>query len=933
MKLTITKLKFFVFCLLNYLAINISFAQKTTLDNLVTSDTIKVVNEDEILKTPFGVFNLSQTTGSVFRISGKELRKTSGDNLSEALRGRVPGLRVVRTSNVPGTIDIENLYSYSLNGGTPYVLVDGQPRGLQVDLREVEEVIVLSDPTFNSLLGNFGDNGLIYVITTGNKIGKPVVEVNLQQSINIVTRLPELLSAAEYARVLNRASNNDGFGDVYSQEAIDAYENGSDPINYPNIDRQDVYLSNLSLSNYASLNAYGGTEKVEYSAFVGYSDWEGLEKVGAKIEGKNLTFRTKINTRVTELIRAHASVYGKFGTNDRPVLGANAMMWDINRIPANEFPLKVGDSAYIVSNNYGENTLSELELGGQRSDYNSNMVFDMGLDFDFKNYVPGLKYDTYVLLKTYNQHTLQNNNTPGLYTLENLQDVDGLDSLAVKLFRQENLVINASRISTGVQRTFTYGGNFSYFKKFNESTLNLNLSHLLYYNLESANTRPDSRNLTFNLNGSYALKNKYILYANMNMSSSSKFLDENRTRLFPTVGVAWIASNEDFLNDNSFFDRLKFRASYGKIGTEYPTTNNSFLYLDTYGTGTKTYLGSEITTQNTNSYQTTQTGNKDIDWIIFDQFFAGTEVQFLKKFKLDVNYFNVKISNLVTQASALYASSLGRNAYLPNINFIEYRNTGFNSNITFNDSKGSFRYYASFNAGYNKRIKEKLAEVQYPDEYRLQEGQATDNIVGYLSDGLFTTDNIDDALPQFGEVQVGDIKYVDLNGDNVIDTRDQTTIGNSIPRFNYGINLGVEYKGINLDVVGMGVANYDFNLNGREYFQPVGLRTYYGSVNKDLPNGNSNPRLSTIPSLNNFTNSDYWLVDGSYFRISNAELGFTLPESVLGNGAFTNVKLFLRGSNLALFSKIKDLDPEDINAGYSEYPMMRSFVFGATMNF
>lgn len=932
MKLTITKLKFFVFCLLNYLAINISVAQKTASDDsLVISEPTKLTNENELLKTPYGVFNLSQTTGTIFRISGKELRKTPGDNLSEALRGRVPGLRIVRTSNVPGTINIENLYNYYLNGGQPYILVDGQPRGLQVDLREVEEVIVLSDPTFNSLLGNFGANGLIYVITSGNKTGKTVVEVDYQQSINTVTRLPELLSAAEYARVMNKAANNDGFGDIYSQEAIAAYENGSDPINYPNVNRQETYLNNQSISNYASLNVYGGSEKVKYGAFVGYSDWEGLEKTGRKIDGKNLTFRTKIDTKINDLLRAHASVYGKFGSNDRPVLGANAMMEDINRIPANQFPLKVGDSAYIVSNQYGENTLSELEAGGERSDYNSNMVFDMGLDLDFKDYIPGLKYDTYAVLKTYNQHTSQNNNTPALYTLENLQDLNGLDSLVLNVKRRETEVLNQSRIETAVQRTFNYGGNLSYFKKFDESTLNLNFSHLLYYNLESSSGVADSRNLTFNLNGSYAHMNKYILYANINMSSSSKFLDNNKTKLFPTVGAAWIASNEDFMKDSNTLDRLKFRASYGKIGAEYG--NNAFLFLDTYGGGSKTYLGTTTVTQNTVSYQRTATANKDIDWIIYDQLFAGVEMQFLKKFKLEFNYFNIKISNQISKVNALYATALGRDAYLPVINYNQDRNTGFNANINFSDTKGDFRYYASINAGYNKKTREKYAEVQYPDAYRLKEGQATDIIVGYVSDGLFTAENIGDALPQLGQVQIGDIKYVDQNGDNKIDVRDQTTIGNSVPRLNYGLNLGVAYKGINLDVVGMGVADYDFNLNGREYFQPKGLRGYFGTVNKDLPNGNTNPRLSTIPSDNNFVNSDYWLVDGSYFRISNVELGYTLPESILGNGAFTNVKLFLRGSNLALFSKIKDLDPEDINAGYSEYPMMRSFVFGATMNF
>ena len=323
MKLNITELKFFAFCLLNALTINIGVAQNTPINNLAIQDSIPA-NKNEFLKTPFGVFNLSQTTGAVFRISGDELRKTAGDNLSEALRGRVPGLRIVRGTNTPGT---NGGYSYILNGGTPYVLIDGQPRGLQVDLREVEEVIVLSDGTFNSLLGNLGDNGLIYVVTKGGKVSKPTVEVNYQSGFNMATRLPELLSAPEYAEIINQASNNDGLGDIYSPEDIAKYKDGSDPINFPNVNSRETFLKSSSPSNFASLNVYGGKEDLKYSAFVGYSDWEGLEKVGYPINGRDITFRTKIDTRINNLLRTHASVYGKFGKNNRPILGCRCYVF------------------------------------------------------------------------------------------------------------------------------------------------------------------------------------------------------------------------------------------------------------------------------------------------------------------------------------------------------------------------------------------------------------------------------------------------------------------------------------------------------------------------------------------------------------------------------------------------------------------------------
>lgn len=927
MKLTIIKFNLFVFCFLNALAINTVVAQNNSTQALTTKDKQKTKNNDEILRTPFGVFNLSKTTGAIFRVSGDELRKTAGDNLSEALRGRVPGLRIVRSTNTPGT---EGSYSYILNGGTPYVLIDGQPRGLQVDLREVDEVIVLNDATFNSLLGNLGSNGLIYIITKGGKKSKPVVEVNYQRGINVPTMLPKLLSAAEYATVINKVSNNDGFGTVYSPEAIEAYTNGLDPIKYPNVNSQETFLKKSSPSNFASLNVYGGQENVNYSAFIGYSDWEGLEKIGNPIEGRNITFRTKIDSRITNMIKTHASVYGKFGENKRPVIDADEMFLWMSATPANAFPLKVGDSAYVVSNQFNTNLLSELEKGGTRTDYTANLVFDLGLDFDFKKYVKGLTYDTYLMMRTYNAQSLVANNTPKLYTLETIEGQDP----TLKLYRNEVLQLNVSRTSPGIQRNFTYGGNVNFSKTFNKSSLNFNFNHLLYFEPNIDASVPDQRNLTFNLNGSFALKNKYIFYANLNSSSSSKFIGNNRTKYFPTISAAWIASNEDFLKDSNVINHLKLRTSYGIIGTEY--TASSFLYLDTWAGGKNNstmYLGTGTSTQNNYGYRLSSTANEAIDWVVYNQMFAGLELQMFKKFNFEVNYFDIAINNQITQASALYATALGNDVYLPQLNFTERRNKGLNTNITFNDNIGGFKYYLSVNAGYNKITGEKIAEVAYPDQYRLQQGQAEDNIIGYVSDGLFTAENIGSALPQFGNVQIGDVKYLDQNGDNVIDSRDQRAIGNSTPRVNYGINVGVAYKGFNLDVVGMGVTGYELNLNEYAYYTTTGLRNYYGSALNNLPNGNENPRLSSIGSINNYKNSDYWLVDGSYFRISNLELGYTIPQSIVTNSPFTNVKLFLRGTNLALFSKMKDLDPEDPRSGFFEYPMMRSFILGASISF
>ncbi|MBK0384057.1 SusC/RagA family TonB-linked outer membrane protein [Pedobacter sp. SD-b] len=897
------------------------------MGNNIKTDTTANKNSDEILSTPFGVFNLSQSTGAVFKVSGNELRKTPGNSLAEALRGRVPGLKVTRGNNTPGE---DGGYTFTLNGGTPYVLIDGEPRGLEVDLREVEEVYVLNDATFNSMLGILGDNGLIYVVTKGENASKPIVEANYQRGLNIRTRLPQLLSAADYATAINQASNNDGFGDIYSPTAIQAYRDGSDPIRYPNVNYQDMFLKQSSPSNFASLNVYGGKDNVKYGAFLGYSDWQGLEKIGKQINGHDLTFRTKIRTRMNDLIEAHASVYGKFGQNDRAVLAPNTMFNWISTTPANAFPLQVGDTAYVVSNQYNNNLLSELKGGGKHTDYDARMIFDFGVDFDFKDYVKGLKYTTYAMLRTFNSQTLLADNTPATYTINYVPDVNGNDSLTLRTYNTAIRQLNVSRSSSGIQRNFVYGGNVSYVKTIGQGDLNLNLNHLLYFQPTKASGQPDVRQLTFNLNGSYALKRKYIVFGNVNSSSSSKFIGANRTRFFPTGGLAWVVSNEDFLKNNSSINFLKFRTSYGVIGTEYATSN--FLYLNQWTGGNTIYYGIGGSSPANSAYSLSQTANLGINWITYNQFYAGAELRMFNSFNLNINYFDIAIKGQIAQASELYAAALGNNVYLPYLNFTNRRNKGFNANISYNNNKNEFKYYVGVNAGYNKITGERIAELPYPDQYRLQQGQPEDNIIGYVSDGLFTAQNIGSALPQFGAVQIGDIKYKDLNGDNKIDSRDQKAIGNNTPRFNYGINIGANFKNFNIDVVGNGLAGYDINLN-RNYYQNFGLGSYFATVNQNLSNGNANPRLAVLKSNNNYINSDYWLIKGDYFRISLLELGYTLSDKVIAKGPLNSVKFFVRGSNIALFSKMKDLDPEDLNAGVSEYPMMRTYTLGASLSF
>jgi len=184
----------------------------------------------------------------------------------------------------------------------------------------------------------------------------------------------------------------------------------------------------------------------------------------------------------------------------------------------------------------------------------------------------------------------------------------------------------------------------------------------------------------------------------------------------------------------------------------------------------------------------------------------------------------------------------------------------------------------------------------------------------------------------FGAVRPGDIKYMDMNGDGTVDERDRVEIGNSSPRLQYGISLGVEYKRFNLTVLGIGYGKYN-RLLSTQYYQIYGDRKYSRVVIDGLPNGNPHPKLSTRSIDNNFVNSDYWIINSAFFKLRNVELGYTLPREISGKIGINQAKLFARGYNLFTISKIEDLDPENLNAGIGNFPLCSTYTFGISLAF
>jgi hypothetical protein len=280
----------------------------------------------------------------------------------------------------------------------------------------------------------------------------------------------------------------------------------------------------------------------------------------------------------------------------------------------------------------------------------------------------------------------------------------------------------------------------------------------------------------------------------------------------------------------------------------------------------------------------------------------------------------------------------GKGGTLMMRNYKQYKTYGWEGEAMYNSHAGDLQYAVGFNLTYGKSKVTKEADPDYPDKLAgLRKVVYTGDVRGHRYIGTFSEAEIADPntpMQLFGEpVRKDDLKYVDTNGDGFVDDADRVIIGNTIPSIQYGITVKLNWKGWNLDLLGYGLAGFQRNLNGHKYYAIYGDRKYSNVLKDGLPNGNPHPLITTLSRANNYVNSDYWMVNGSWFKLRNAELGYTLPYTLTERIGISAVKVFFRGFNLMTISKIKDLDPEYLYAGVSLFPMCRTFAGGVSVSF
>lgn len=897
--------------------------------------------KDEV-ELPFRKTIAREIVGATSTIDEDAISSSNQMNVLNILSGKAPGLNVSQVPTEPGrsatVLNIRGL-SRSATDNAPLIIIDGIERPLE-DLtpEEIESITVLKDATSKILYGPKAVNGVLLVKTKRGIKYKRDRQFNIEFGAQTPVRMPEYLNSADYATMYNQARINDGLSPYYTQTDIDGYRMGTNPVLYPDVDFHKLCLNDHMSYRKAIAQFRGGNESAQYYVNATYAGYGGYEAVGKNNTSNKFNLRVNLDYKVNDWLKAFVDIAGQMEFYTTNYMSADKLFSRLSSHRPNAYPIKFSDPGNPGTEIYGamenanlsssrENIYAEMALGGSKENTVRKGQTNIGFDLSLDRYVKGLSAKAYVTFDVYNYLVVgKNENFSSYRPIFNENSLIGKELLTV-----EKKVSDKSRIADQMYRNYGYFGQLSYDRTF-QAKHQLKSDLVIFQSRrENLGSSQDDVNRTFALRTNYVYNKKWIAELDMAVMGSSRFTKGNRYGYFPTVGVAWIASEEKFLKDKEWLDFLKIKASTGLLGTD--NYFDFFLFESRWNTSQSTHFGPKLE-EDVNTLTLVHVGNPDLTWEKSFEINIGAEASFLNCLTADFNYFNNYRYDILTPTTSFSSINGGELMYR---NYGSVRNQGVELALEYSGNIGKLHYSIGGNTIWSKAVYEKTDDMEGLSSNRKKEGKPVDTRFGLIAEGLFKSGDEIAAHPvqDFGPVQIGDVKYANINNDHHINENDMLPIGNEYPRFQFGLNINLAYKGFELSLSGSGMAQYDIYLNNSYYWMREDQK--YSTFVKNYFNPSTGegkfPRLTTQQNQNNYRSSSLWMRSGNFFKLRDAMLSYSLPQNITNKMTLKQVKLFVRGSNLFTISSIKDLDPEYIDAGVTGYPFFRSFTGGINVVF
>lgn len=961
---------------------------------------------DEVVVVGYGVQKKKLVTGSTIEVKGDDIQKMNTTQVLGALQSQTPGVNIQANSGQPGDGFKISIRGAGTNGNTaPLYIIDGVAGDINnLNPADIERIDVLKDAASCAIYGSAAANGVILVTTKQGKQGKIQVSYDANVGWANVYRMPKMLTAKQYMEVMDQVRFNSGesgwdWKSIMGEELYNSYMDGSNE----GTNWVEAIRNKNAVTTSHALNVTGGSDRSTFSMGAGYQYQDGVFGNVVKSDYRRFTFRINSehviyrNDKGMDVVKIGENIYYQHKQNQGIQIGGQYSNELSNMLRANPaIPMYNADGSYTKAedlknwadnyNSYSVNPVYKLlnQQSGHNKSINQNLHATGYLE------IQPIKNLVYRGQLNYNQNTS---------TWRTFLPIFDANRTAADYFRTEDKATNQIGTSWGWSTTNTLSYKFDLQKKHNFDILvgteygesrpdfgfslkatssnsvfgDMTHAYMTYMknnNAAAVTGTPcdDSRSMSYFGRVNYNFNEKYMLSAIMRADGNSKFAPGKRWGYFPSVSAGWVISNEKFMAKTvSWLDFLKLRAGWGQNGNAQ--TINNFQWQGAFAFDTSSYY-----TFNGNPDQyvsgaaPSRLPNEDLTWETSEQLNIGLDARFLSgRLGFTLDWYNKKTKDLLVAVPV--DPTTGFSTQMKNAGTVE--NKGIELSLSWNDKIGKdFQYNVGWNMAYNHN---EVTEVKSNQTYnnggkdllaqntgymaRFEEGHPIGYFWGYKTEGVMQNEadvqayldkncngNATNSKQGTG-IKPGDLKFVDVNGDGVVNDDDKTELGDPHPDVTMGITLGASYKGFDLSVTGFGAFGQQVARSFRKFtdgeFENYTTEVYdywhgEGTSNKYplLAHMNAGPNWQTI--------SDIYIEDASYFRLQNLTVGYDFTK-IWKNSPFQQLRLYFAAQNLFTITGYKGMDPENGTAIGSDswvtgvdvgnYPQPRTYMVGVNVKF
>ena len=961
---------------------------------------------DEVVVVGYGVQKKKLVTGSTIEVKGDDIQKMNTTQVLGALQSQTPGVNIQAASGQPGDGFKISIRGAGTNGNTaPLYIIDGVAGDINnLNPADIERIDVLKDAASCAIYGSAAANGVILVTTKQGKQGKIQVSYDANVGWANVYRMPKMLTAKQYMEVMDQVRFNSGesgydWKSIMGEDLYNSYMDGSNE----GTNWVEAIRNKNAVTTSHSLNVTGGSDRSTFSMGAGYQYQDGVFGNVVKSDYRRFTFRINSehvvyrNDKGMDVVKIGENIYYQHKQNQGIQIGGQYSNELSNMLRANPaIPMYNADGSYTKAedlknwvdnyNSYSVNPVYKMlnQQSGHNKSINQNLHATGYLE------IQPIKNLVYRGQLNYNQNT---------WTWRTFLPIFDANRTNADYFRTEDKATNQIGTSWGWSTTNTLSYKFDLQKKHNFDILvgteygesrpdfgfSLNatssnsvfgdmthayMTYMKNNNAAAVTGTPcdDSRSMSYFGRVNYNFNEKYMLSAIMRADGNSKFAPGKRWGYFPSVSAGWVISNEKFMAKTaSWLDFLKLRAGWGQNGNAQ--TINNFQWQGAFAFDTSSYY-----TFNGNPDQyvsgsaPSRLPNEDLTWETSEQLNIGLDARFLSgRLGFTADWYNKKTKDLLVAVPV--DPTTGFSTQMKNAGTVE--NKGIELSLSWNDKIGKdFQYNVGWNMAYNHN---EVTEVKSNQTYnnggndllaqntgymaRFEEGHPIGYFWGYKTEGVMQNEADVQAYldknckgnaansKQGTGIKPGDLKFVDVTGDGIVNDDDKTELGDPHPDVTMGITLGASYKGFDLSVTGFGAFGQQVARSFRKFtdgeFENFTTEVYdywhgEGTSNKYplLAHMNAGPNWQTI--------SDIYIEDASYFRLQNLTVGYDFTK-IWKNSPFQQLRLYFAAQNLFTITGYKGMDPENGTAIGSDswvtgvdvgnYPQPRTYMVGVNVKF